>query len=73
LSQQCHLDKKTKKKKEKKNWTSLGSRGAFGMSETMTILAASITVIPLHARAGYMAHIKRSYFLVSNGVLSSTP
>lgn len=32
------------------------------MSETITISAASITVISLHARAGYMAHINRSLF-----------
>ncbi len=45
-----------------KNWTFLGPRGACGTSETMTISAASLTVISIHARAGYMAHIKRSLF-----------
>lgn len=48
--------------KREKKWTFLGSRGACGMSKPMTISAASITVISLHARAGYMAHIKRSLF-----------
>lgn len=31
------------------------------MSETMTISAASITAISPHARAGYMAHIKKIF------------
>lgn len=47
---------------DEKNWTFLGPCGACGTCETMTISAASITVISLYARAVYMAHIKRSLF-----------
>ncbi len=55
------------------NWTFLRSSWSLGTSEAMTISAASIKFISLHARAGYMAHIKRSLFPGSDGVLSSTP